>query len=65
MASYPHEDASNLAQEKSEETYKDWEKYWKAVHFDKAEAGIFNVIGMFTSDCPCAAIGLTKIIIQI
>ncbi|CAH4031801.1 unnamed protein product [Pieris brassicae] len=42
MASYPHED---LAQEKSEDTYKDWEKYWKAVTFDKAEAGILNVIG--------------------
>ncbi|XP_022114846.2 ubiquitin-associated and SH3 domain-containing protein B isoform X1 [Pieris rapae] len=45
MAGYPHEDASNLAQEKSEDTYKDWENYWKAVTFDKAEAGILNVIG--------------------
>lgn len=47
MSAYPHEDASNLAQEKSEETYKDWEKYWKAVKFDKLEVGMLNVIGMF------------------
>nr|ALL42055.1 ecdysteroid-phosphate phosphatase [Antheraea pernyi] len=39
MASnYPHEDADKLAYEKSEETYKEWDKYWKAVQLDKTES---------------------------
>ncbi|KAL0869256.1 hypothetical protein ABMA27_007525 [Loxostege sticticalis] len=40
--SYPHEDASLLGQEKSEEFYKDWGKYWESVKLHKTE-GILNV----------------------
>lgn len=42
MASYPHEDASDLGREKSEETWKEWHKYWTAVATDKTE-GILSV----------------------
>ncbi|XP_038206710.1 protein UBASH3A homolog isoform X1 [Zerene cesonia] len=42
MAAYPHEDSPELGHEKSEETYKDWEKYWKTVKIDKTES-ILNV----------------------
>ncbi|KOB76230.1 Longer ecdysteroid-phosphate phosphatase, partial [Operophtera brumata] len=30
MASYPHEDAAELGRDKSEETWKEWHKYWTA-----------------------------------
>ncbi|XP_026734892.1 ubiquitin-associated and SH3 domain-containing protein B isoform X2 [Trichoplusia ni] len=39
---YPHEDATQLGHEKSEETYKEWGKYWTAVQTDKTDS-ILNV----------------------
>ncbi|XP_047033703.1 protein UBASH3A homolog isoform X1 [Helicoverpa zea] len=39
---YPHEDATQLGHEKSEETYQEWNKYWTAVQLDKSD-GILNV----------------------
>ncbi|XP_013139818.1 PREDICTED: protein UBASH3A homolog isoform X1 [Papilio polytes] len=38
MSNYPHEDAAGLAQEKSEETYQEWEKYWHEVQNDRSES---------------------------
>ncbi|CAH2045657.1 unnamed protein product, partial [Iphiclides podalirius] len=38
MSNYPHEDASALGLEKSEETYKEWEKYWREVQNDRSES---------------------------
>lgn len=40
--SYPHEDADKLAYDKSEETYKEWGKYWQVVKAEKS-AGILDV----------------------
>ncbi|CAH2228346.1 jg7871, partial [Pararge aegeria aegeria] len=37
MASYSHEDAAKLGYEQSEETYRVWDKYWKAVTLNKTE----------------------------
>lgn len=34
---YPHEDAEKLGFEKSEETYKVWEQYWKTAIEHKTE----------------------------
>ncbi|XP_049877746.1 protein UBASH3A homolog isoform X2 [Pectinophora gossypiella] len=42
MASYPHEDAAELGHEKSEESYKEWEKYWNTVRTEK-KASIMDV----------------------
>ncbi|XP_030034053.2 protein UBASH3A homolog isoform X2 [Manduca sexta] len=43
MASnFPHEDASKLGYDKSEDTYKEWDKYWNAVQMAR-EDGILNV----------------------
>ncbi|XP_068618926.1 ecdysteroid-phosphate phosphatase isoform X2 [Battus philenor] len=38
MSNYPHEDAAALAHEKSEETYQEWEKYWREVQNDRSES---------------------------
>ena len=41
-SSFPHEDAAQLAHEKSEETYKEWGKYWNVVQLTGSE-GIMKV----------------------
>ncbi|XP_075983132.1 ecdysteroid phosphate phosphatase isoform X2 [Anticarsia gemmatalis] len=41
-SSFPHEDAMALGHDMSEETYKEWDKYWNAVRTDKTES-IMNV----------------------
>ncbi|CAG4931741.1 unnamed protein product [Parnassius apollo] len=38
MSNYPHEDAASLGQEKSEETYREWEKYWREVQNNRSES---------------------------
>ncbi|CAK1552275.1 unnamed protein product [Leptosia nina] len=43
MTSYPHEDSPQLGLEKSEEMYKDWEKYWMTVRDVKTD-GMLNVV---------------------
>lgn len=48
MASnYPHEDASKLGYEKSEETYKEWDKYWNTVQLDYTESVVSMTQGKF------------------
>ncbi|CAK1583477.1 unnamed protein product [Parnassius mnemosyne] len=38
MSNYPHEDAASLGHEKSEETYREWEKYWREVQNNRSES---------------------------
>ncbi|XP_072930016.1 ecdysteroid-phosphate phosphatase [Epargyreus clarus] len=40
--SYPHEDAEDLGRDKSEESFKEWEKYWTTVKNNGSE-GILNI----------------------
>ncbi|CAG9789146.1 unnamed protein product [Diatraea saccharalis] len=40
--SFPHEDASMLGNEKSQETFKEWDNYWNTVQLHRTD-GILNV----------------------
>ncbi|XP_028040778.1 protein UBASH3A homolog isoform X2 [Bombyx mandarina] len=37
-ATYPHEDAADLAYKKSEETYQEWDKYWSEVMNSRSDS---------------------------
>lgn len=41
-AGFPHEDATKLGHDKSEETYKEWNRYWQELKLNKFD-GIMNV----------------------
>ncbi|KAI8425217.1 hypothetical protein MSG28_007030, partial [Choristoneura fumiferana] len=43
MTSYPHEDATQLGHEKSEEVYEEWARYWQAVMVENRTDGIINI----------------------
>ncbi|XP_047994303.1 protein UBASH3A homolog isoform X2 [Leguminivora glycinivorella] len=43
MAGYPHEDATQLGHDKSEEVYKEWQKYWEVVMTEHKSDSIVNV----------------------
>ncbi|XP_061721994.1 ecdysteroid-phosphate phosphatase isoform X2 [Cydia pomonella] len=43
MAGYPHEDATQLGHEKSEEVYKEWQKYWDVVMTEQKSDSIINI----------------------
>ncbi|XP_063539468.1 ecdysteroid-phosphate phosphatase isoform X3 [Cydia strobilella] len=43
MAGYPHEDATQLGHEKSEEVYKAWQKYWDVVMTEQKSDSVINI----------------------